>query len=235
MAICLARLACKGRRTLRKSELLGLIKAAHFGPTVLVVTISILLSLTNFTPSESFQIGLAILFGQFVVGWTNDLVDYQLDLGANRVSKPLVAKTITESFLRNSIFFALALAFIFSLLSPFGLIGTALHFLGILSATSYNLRLKSTALSPLPYLISFGGMPWAIYLSNGNTPPLWLWLALALFANAFHFLNVLKDLQWDIEQNVLGLPQRLGRNKSVAVAAVSAGTGIFSILFLRNF
>lgn len=208
-------------------------RAAHFGPTLLVVSISVLLSLTNFTLIGSLQIGLAILFGQFVVGWTNDLVDYQLDLAANRLNKPLVAKTVTESLLRKSIFVALVFALIFSLTSPFGMVGTALHFLGILSATFYNLKLKSTVLSPLPYIVSFGGMPWAIYLSNEKVPPLWLWVAFAFFASAFHFLNVLKDLTWDISQNVLGLPQRLGRSKSIFVAIVCALAGTLSALFLR--
>jgi 4-hydroxybenzoate polyprenyltransferase len=95
------------------------------------------------------------------------------------------------------------------------------------------LKLKSTIFSPLPYIISFGALPWAIFLAAGTTSPLWLYLALALFTTAFHFLNVVKDLQWDLEQGVLGLPQRMGKNWSVLTASILAMTGLFVLLFLR--
>jgi hypothetical protein len=39
-------------------------------------------------------------------------------------------------------------------------------------------------------------------------------------------LNVLKDLESDIAQGVLGLPQVLGRKKSIVIAILLAGLGI---------
>ena len=67
-----------------KRLLIGLIKASHFGPTVLVVTISFLLSLSQYSALKSLQIAFAILAGQCVVGWTNDLLDFPLDQSAGR-------------------------------------------------------------------------------------------------------------------------------------------------------
>jgi 4-hydroxybenzoate polyprenyltransferase len=37
---------------------------------------------------------------------------------------------------------------------------------------------------------------------------------------SFHFLNVIKDLEWDRTQEVMGLPQRLGKRWSSIVAGI---------------
>jgi 4-hydroxybenzoate polyprenyltransferase len=215
---------------LTRSPLVGLLKASHFGPTVLVVGITYVLSRTQFSASDSMFVAVAILLGQFFVGWSNDLMDFPRDKAAMRLKKPLVAGTITEGTLRISIGVALLGALIVSLLSPLGVSGTAIHFVGLLSATAYNLKLKSTVLSVLPYMVSFGALPWAIYVAAGTKPPTWLVLGFILFASAFHFLNVLKDIEMDIAQGVLGLPQVLGRKKSIIIAILLAGLGILDVV-----
>ena len=212
-----------------RARVLGLLKSSHFGPTVLVVTISFLLALSQFSAIKSFEIACAILAGQCVVGWTNDLLDYPLDLAAGRKKKPLVAGDISQSFLKTSIFIALIFALTLSLIGPLSFKGTSIHALGIASATAYNFGLKKTLVSLLPYVISFGAMPWAVYVAAGSTPPAWLYLGFIAFASAFHFLNVLKDLNWDISQGVLGLPQRLGKRKSIAIAACLVVGGLFDV------
>ena len=210
-------------------KVMGLLKASHFGPTMLVVTITCILSLTQFSIRESIFIAFAILLGQFVVGWSNDLIDFPRDKAAGRIEKPLVAGTITEEALRISLGIALPSALIVSLMSPLGVSGTAIHFIGLLSATAYNFKLKSTLLSVVPYIVSFGALPWAIYVAAGNTPPTWIVLGFILFASAFHFLNVIKDLEADIDQKVMGLPQVLGRKKSIAMAALLGALGIVDV------
>jgi 4-hydroxybenzoate polyprenyltransferase len=212
------------------SLIVGLLKASHFGPTVLVVTITYVLSRTQFSASDSLFIAFAILLGQFVVGWSNDLIDFPRDRAAKRLGKPLVAATITQSTLKISIGIALLSALIISLFSPLGVSGTAIHFLGLLSATAYNLKLKSTLLSVVPYIVSFGALPWAIYVAAGTKPPTWIVLGFVLFASAFHFLNVLKDLDSDVDQDVMGLPQVLGRQKSILIALLLAGLGILDVV-----
>jgi len=59
---------------------------------------------------------------------------------------------------------------------------------------------------------------------------MWIYLGFALFATAFHFLNVLKDLETDIAQGVIGLPQRLGRKASIVVAIFLVVAGFIDIL-----
>jgi 4-hydroxybenzoate polyprenyltransferase len=207
-------------------KVIGLLKASHFGPTVLVVSITYVLSRTQFSVSDSLFIAFAILLGQFVVGWSNDLIDFPMDMEAKRAKKPLVAGTISESMLRASIVIALTSALIVSIISPLGVSGTAIHFLGLLSATAYNVKLKSTLLSVVPYIVSFGALPWAIYVAAGTRPPTWIVLGFILISSAFHFLNVLKDIDTDIAQGIMGLPQVLGRTKSIVIAILLAGIGI---------
>jgi 4-hydroxybenzoate polyprenyltransferase len=217
-----------------RSQIVGLIKASHFGPTLLVVGITYILSRTQFSNQDSMFIALAILFGQLIIGWSNDLIDFPLDRETQRLKKPLVAGTITEATLKVSIIVALAGALMVSLLSPLGINGSAIHFLGLFSATAYNLKLKSTLLSALPYLVSFGALPWAIYVAAGTRPPSWIVLGFILISTAFHFLNVLKDMQSDIDQGVMGLPQVLGRRKSIAIAGTLIGLGILVVFAGSN-
>ena len=209
------------------------LRAAHFGPTVIVTVTTFLLALSQYSLIDSLRVTIAIFAGQLVVGWSNDFIDAPLDIAAQRTKKPIVSKEIDPEQLKKSIFVALVAALLLSLFSPLGLTGTLIHFLGILSATFYNLKLKPTILSPLPYVISFGALPWAIYLPAGNHPPLWLYLDFMLIAVAFHFFNVLKDFQWDIDQGVMGLPQRLGRTTSLIIS-ISLVCSAVLVFIYRN-
>jgi len=209
------------------------LRAAHFGPTVIVTTASFLLSLSQYSIIDSLRVTIAIFAGQLVVGWSNDFIDAPLDIAAQRTKKPIVSKEINPEQLKKSILVALLAALLLSLFSPLGLTGTLIHFLGILSATFYNFKLKPTILSPIPYIVSFGALPWAIYLPAGNHPPLWLYLDFMLIAVAFHFFNVLKDFQWDIKQGIMGIPQRLGRNVSLIIS-ISLVCSAVLVFIYRN-
>ena len=209
------------------------LRAAHFGPTVIVTTASFLLSLSQYSLIDSLRVAIAIFAGQLVVGWSNDFIDAPLDIAAQRTKKPIVSKEINPEQLKGSILVALLAALLLSLFSPLGITGTLIHFLGILSATFYNFKLKPTILSPIPYIVSFGALPWAIYLPAGNHPPLWLYLDFMLIAVAFHFFNVLKDFQWDIKQGIMGIPQRLGRNVSLIIS-ISLVCSAVLVFIYRN-
>ena len=217
---------------MKRSTIVGLAKACHFGPTVLVVSITLILSITQLSATKSFGITVAILCGQLVVGWTNDLLDYPLDKAAGRMNKPLVANTVTRRQLQFGIAIALTAAILLSFLGPLGVRGGTLHMLGLASATIYNFWAKSTWFSPVPYAISFGALPWAVYSVAHKHPPIWLFLDFILVSMAFHFLNVIKDLEWDRSQLVLGLPQRIGKKWSVLVATLLVVLAIL-IAFVR--
>ena len=212
--------------------MVAMAKATHFGPLCLVVLISFVLAFTQLPFGKSLVIALAILCGQCVVGWTNELVDEPLDRAAGRVKKPIVAGTVSVRDLRIGIPIALAASVVFSFLGPLGIKGGFIHMLGLGSATLYNLKLKSTWLSPLPYAVSFGAMPFAIFAAVHKNPPVWLVLDFVFVSVSFHFLNVIKDLEWDRNQGVLGMPQRIGKRGS-ATSAAALLLGAIVIVFLR--
>ena len=213
-----------------ESKVVGLIKATHFGPTLIVATATLLLAQSQFPSLSACEITLAIIAGQCVVGWSNDLIDYSLDRSANRQSKPLVAGSLSRESLIIAIPSALAAAILLSYFGPLGFKGTMIHLLGIASATIYNLRLKSTLFSFLPYAVSFGLLPWAVFVAAGKSAPTWIYVGFILFACAFHFLNVVKDMESDRLLNIGGLPQHLGTRGSLVVAGALVLLGCWDIL-----
>jgi hypothetical protein len=66
------------------------LRAAHFGPTVIVTTITFLLALSQYSLIDALRVAIAIFAGQLVVGWSNDFIDAPLDIAAHRTKKPIV-------------------------------------------------------------------------------------------------------------------------------------------------
>ena len=190
--------------------------AAHFGPTMIVTTIAFTIALVLGSISEAFGIAITVFLGQLIIGWSNDIYDYQDDLKHQRGNKPLVAGTITVSELKrlNSIFIPIAIAA--NLLGPLGLKGGGVYLLGVGCGIAYNFYFKFSLLSPLPYAIACAALPASVFYGVERTPPLWILITGSLLGVSFHFLNVLKDLSQDRESNIGGLPQRLGKQVSVS-------------------
>ena len=102
--------------------------------------------------------------------------------------------------------------------------------LGIACGVGYNFYFKFSILSLLPYAIAFAALPSSVAISKAVNPPLWMLLGGALFGMAAHFINVLKDMKEDQISGIKGLPQRLGRTKSIAVAVLLIALGIASFI-----
>jgi 4-hydroxybenzoate polyprenyltransferase len=103
----------------------------------------------------------------------------------------------------------------------------------VASAVGYNLKLKTTVLSFLPYLFSFGSLP-IIILGASNYPiELWYGAVGALFGVGLHLANVFKDLPQDLASGILGLPQVLGEKLCRIGCAICFGTGAL-ILYLQT-
>ena len=192
----------------------GLLKASHFGPTMAVTVISLLLATNLWWEGPAIVIAFGVFLGQLLVGWSNDLNDYPDDLKHNRTSKPLVSGEITERKLLTSIKVITPLAVVFNLFGPLGIKGGLLYLFGVGMGVAYNFYFKSTLLSPLPYALAFAALVSSIVISTDQNLPIWLVLSGALFGVAAHFANVLKDLDQDLTSGIKGLPQRLGKKKS---------------------
>ena len=214
-------------------KLSGLLKASHFGPTLLVTAISFGFATYYWWEGPAFVIAFGVFTGQLVVGWSNDLYDYEDDLRHNRLNKPLIAKTISRESLQRWLRFMVPFSFVANLLGPLGIKGGLVYMLGIACGVAYNFYFKFSPLSPLPYAIAFAALPSCIAISKDVTPPTWMWLGGALLGMAAHFINVIKDMKEDQISQIGGLPQRLGTTKSIIFAIFLIISGVLTILITR--
>ena len=209
----------------------GLLQASHFGPTLLVTAISFGFATYYWWEGPAYVIAFGVFTGQLVVGWSNDLYDYQDDLRHQRTKKPLVSGLITKAFLEKWLRFMLPFSFIANIFGPLGVKGGLVYMFGIACGVAYNFYFKFSILSPLPYALAFAALPSCIAVSKGVTPPLWMWLGGALFGMAAHFINVIKDMKEDRDSGIGGLPQRIGTKSSVIAAALLVVIGIAVLLW----
>ena len=197
-------------------------KAAHFGPTLLITTISFALAMRLWWEGAAFLIAFTVFLGQLIIGWSNDIYDYGDDLKHSRLNKPLVAGTITVQQLRRTTLILLPIAVIANVIGPLGVKGGLVYLLGVGCGIAYNFYFKFSPLSPLPYAVACAALPASIFYATDRTPPMWVLAAGSMLGVAFHFLNVIKDLVHDRESGIGGLPQRLGKRASSAIALVLA-------------
>jgi len=207
-------------------HLIGLMRASHFGPTMLVTAISYFFAQLYWWEGPSMVIAFAFFCGQLVVGWSNDLIDYQDDLRHNRLKKPLIGGLITPKYLQRWLKVMVPIAILVNLFGPLGLIGGGLSLFAVGWAVAYNFYFKFNIFSPLPYAVAFAALPSCMAISKDQLPPLWMWLGGALFGVAAHFLNVIKDMKQDNQSGIKGLPQRLGTKASVVIAIVLIASAI---------
>ena len=211
-------------------RIVGLLRASHFGPTLLVTSLSYFFAQLYWWEGPAFLIAFGVFCGQLVVGWSNDVIDYQDDLQHNRQKKPLVSGQISLRLLQNSLRFILPIAIVINLFGPLGFVGGGLSVLAIGLAVAYNFYFKFTVFSWLPYAIAFAALPSCMALSKGQMPALWMWLGGALLGSAAHFLNVIKDMEQDKASGIKGLPQRFGTRASLVAAIVLIATFVAVLL-----
>lgn len=207
--------------------------AAHFGPTMIVTSIAFILALVLGPLTTALPIALTVFLGQLIIGWSNDIYDYQDDLKHHRTNKPLVAGTITVAELTRATFIFIPIAIIANLIGPLGLKGGSVYLLGVGCGIAYNFHFKFSLLSPLPYAIACAALPACVFYGLERTPPLWILTTGSLLGVAFHFLNVLKDLSQDRESNIGGLPQRMGKKYSLFTVFFLLILILFTVIVLR--
>ena len=192
-------------------------RAAHFGPTMLITTISFLLVARLWWEGPAYLIAFTVFLGQLLIGWSNDIYDYQDDLKHNRVNKPLVSGQLQIEDLKKATFILLPIALLANLLGPLGLKGGAVYLLGVGCGIAYNFYFKFRITSPLVYFIALAALPASIFYAVDRNPPLWVLATGSLLGVAFHFANVLKDLSADRDSKIGGLPQRVGKRVSILI------------------
>ncbi len=211
-------------------KLRGLLKASHFGPTLIVTAISWFFAAHYWWEGPAYVIAFGVFTGQLVVGWSNDLYDYKDDLMHNRQNKPLVAGVISQSYLKRWLTFMVPFSFVANLLGPLGFKGGLVYMFGISMGVAYNFYFKFNVFSWFPYSLAFAALPSCIAISKDVTPPVWMWLGGALLGSAAHFINVIKDMDQDRASGIGGAPQRIGKRNSIVVAGLLIALGLSTLV-----
>jgi 4-hydroxybenzoate polyprenyltransferase len=200
---------------------LGLVRASHPEPAVAVTAVSGLLAWgVGHRPAGVAAVAASVLATQLAVGWANDRLDADRDTAVGRTDKPVASGAVGR---RTVTVAAGAAALATPLVSATTTNPTAALCLtvALVSALLYDWPLKATAISVLPYAVSFGALPAFVVLAlpGAPAPPVWLVGAGALLGAGAHFANVLPDLADDARTGVRGLPHRLGAAGSRVAAA----------------
>ncbi len=216
----------------------GLVAACHPLPTVFVtVFVTAYGAVVGLTGGRLVLLALAVLLGQLSIGWCNDAVDAARDAAAGRRDKPVAAGLVG----RRTVAVAAGLAVVGCLVVSFALgVGAGLvHTVAVAAGWAYDLGLKATVLSGVPYVVAFGLLPavatWAyrhafllgldpadqaVSAVPSGWPPPAVMVGTALLGLAAHFANTVGDTAADAATGVRGLPQRIGPARSLTVTAV---------------
>src|SRR5579875_3221095 len=151
-----------------------LLAASHPEPAAAVTTVATALAASaGRTARGGVAVAVAVAPGQLSVGWCNDYVDRDRDAASGRRDKPVARGDISPRAVRWAAGVSLAAVVPLSLLS--GWRATLVHAAAVGLAWGYNLRLKSTAWSVVPYTIAFGMLPVFVVLGlpGAPLPPWW--------------------------------------------------------------
>ena len=199
----------------------ALLRAAHPEPTAAVTALATAVAASaGRSASGCLLVAATVLTGQLSIGWSNDVIDARRDVAAGRRDKPIAAGEISSRTVAAACAVALALCIPLSFAN--GWRAGLVHLLVVAGGWAYNLGLKRTVFSFVPYAVSFGALPafLALGLDGHPLPQPWVVLAGALLGVGAHFLNVVPDIQDDLDAGVRGLPQRLGERGARAGGAL---------------
>jgi 4-hydroxybenzoate polyprenyltransferase len=210
-------------------RVVGLLLAAHPAPSAAVTAVvTALAAASGRGGAGTALIAAAVLTGQLSVGWSNDLIDAGRDVAAARHDKPLATGGASARAVTIAADCALTACVPLSLAN--GWQAGSAHLTGVAAAWAYNLGVKRTVWSWLPYAVAFGLLPAFVTLSlpGAPWPHWWASAGAALLGVGAHAANVLPDIDDDLAANIRGLPQRGGHRgaRSLAAAALTAGSAV---------
>ena len=211
----------------------GLWGACHPAPTVAVTGLTTALAVGAGAGAGTVAlILLAVLAGQLSIGWSNDWIDAARDREVARADKPVAAGAIPVSVVRGAALAGLAAVIVLSgFLGPHAAV---VHLFAVVgSGWLYNVGLKRSWASWIPYLVCFGMLPAVVTLSLADPawPSGWVMAAGALLGFGAHLANVLPDLDDDESTGVRGFPHRLGRTRTAVLAPVALAAATACVVF----
>jgi 4-hydroxybenzoate polyprenyltransferase len=163
---------------------------------------------------------LGMLGGQLAIGATNELVDLPYDR-AGKPGKPLPSGDVSVRGARGMVIGGLTMMVGFGL--PLGLPAFGLLALGTGLGVAYDLWLKQTVWSWLPYLLALPLLPVWVFVALGRPEPrlLFLYPLGALAAAGVHFAQALPDVAIDRQAGMETATSRLGSRATFALAWIA--------------
>jgi 4-hydroxybenzoate polyprenyltransferase len=208
----------------------------HFGPSVfttLAFGVYIVLVARGLPPAGPLLLLLsAQLATQFAISLWNDYWDLPEDRIA-KPDKPIPAGVISAARVRMLGWIAVGVAFV--LAAPLGPLVVTCTAVGLGAGLLYDVRLKRTPWSPLPFALGFGVLPLWAAAGVGRAWDATVWTAAALTAwlvVALHLADTLPDLDADRAAGLRGLAHILGRRATLAVCWAALGSGLAAALLL---
>ena len=205
----------------RMQNVKNLFLATHPGPSLAVTAVTLVLAVTaELSADRVVIVTLAMLANQFSIGLSNDWLDAARDTRASRRDKPVAAGALRSTLVRNVAFACVLISL--GLSAWLGVWVLLAQIIGIASGWAYNLGLKATTLSFVPYAVGFGILP--VIVTLASSPPAlaapWVIAVAAILGVAAHFANAMPDIEGDRAEGILGLPQRLGARASGIITYV---------------
>ena len=165
----------------------------------------------------------AMLGGQLAIGAVNEIVDLPDDK-VYKPEKPLVSGAVSLQGAKIITMLGIGLMIVFG--ASLGLVSLVLLALGTALGIIYDLWLKRTRWSWLPYLLALPLLPIWVFVTLGraNGALLLLYPLGALAAIGVHFAQALPDTASDRHAGLRTLTSRLGRVRTFALAWLAALT-----------
>ena len=199
----------------------GLLRLGHPFPSLLDGLVTAVLALVaGADPTRAALLGIAMIGLQVSIGAVNDLADVDRDR-AHKPAKPLPNGLVTRPVARTVAIVGLLIGLGLSLLiGPWTLVVVAAS--GVLAGYAYDLRLKGTAWSWLPFAVGLPLLPIYAWIGAvGRVPAAFVILVpLAIVAGgAVALLNGLVDIERDRAAGLETAAVRLGAHRARQVAA----------------
>ncbi len=197
----------------------GLLRATHLFPNVLVGVATVVFGFVATRGQPDFGL-LArtwgvVMCGHASIGLLNDYLDRERD-AITQPDKPIPSGLVSAQLVRNIVIGLLLFGTGLALtLQP----GAAL--LALVATTSgllYDLRLKDSYLSWVPYLLSFSTYPLFVWAALGRFEPMltWLYPPALLLTIGINLANALPDIESDrAEHASRGLAHLLGTRRTL--------------------
>ena len=218
----------------------GLALVIHLFPAVMNGAAALVFYLIAANPASALPaiaLTLSVFLVSSAVGSMNDYLDVDLDR-ATKPTKPIARGDIsqTTAFVVSIASAVIGVGMSFLLGFPVG----SIALLVLASGLAYDVWLKGTLWSWVPYAIGIPALPvWSFLAADAFTPILLLSFPLgALISLALQLANTVPDIEGDKSFGVVGLAHRLGVQASLVVIwtcfALSIGLLALTPFFLGN-